>query len=45
MPAWRMQGGRMLGLLTYFATKQAIPFPISTGNISCSSSKMAKAVT
>lgn len=42
MPAWRMQDGRMLGLLIFLTTKQAFPFAISTNNIS--GSKTAKAV-
>ena len=44
MPAWRMQDGRTLGLLIFLATKQAVPFAISTNNISGSGSKTARAV-
>lgn len=43
MPAWRMQDGRMVGLLIFLTTKQATLFPISMNNISVSSSKIAKA--
>lgn len=43
MPAWRMQDGRMVGLLIFLTTKQTTLFPISMNNISVSSSKIAKA--
>ena len=45
MPAWRMQDGRMLGLLIFLTTKQVVPFPISSNIICGSSSTTAKAQT